>query len=188
MYGFYEESKRLGVGALTSDQAFQTQGVQFLQPGADGQVKNNLANLFLTGQMPAPVEGAAHFNAVAKQVAEQNNGDLTRSALDALKDRPVGSVVLVNPTSASGSFVDVFISTTPEATTTIAGPGTDFAVLDLPSMHGTPEPAPKKKEKKKTTPMLVGAAAGAGIGFIAAGPPGALIGAGAGAVGGALVG
>lgn len=192
MYGCYQESKqepeRLGVGELTSDQAFQFQGVQFLQPAANAQVRQNLANLFLTGQIPAPVEGAAHVNAVAKQVAEQNNGNVSQSALEALKlesgNRPVGSVVLVNPLSASGTFVDIWISSTPEASAVIAGPGTDFAVFE-PKDEA---PAKKKEKKSKTAPMLVGAAAGGAIGFAFGGPPGALVGAGIGAAGGAVYG
>lgn len=182
LYTEYQTRTAGDLGAAPTENIVMEGGIQHVEPQTAGFIFSFLANLTITSQAAVP-EGVRF---TAEPCAPR---ETCPRAIDQINTKPPGSTVVVGfgpgPNTLrtpSAELVSFVIIPQGNNVAALAGPEMDFAVLDV-SQAVIEAPAEEKKKK----PLLVGAVAGAGVGFLVAGGLGAAVGAGVGAVAANLI-
>lgn len=163
------------LGAASPEVVDVVNGVQIAKDMQRDLVLGWLSQLYLISTDTSA--SAQKYSAVTCPQMQQSGGKCDLPASDAIKSTPAGALVLADMTG-SASFVALAVVPSVEAAKALAGPGSNYAVI-----QGAVGSTSVEKKKTSAGPIIAGALVGGGIGFFTPlGPAGAAAGAGAGAL------
>jgi hypothetical protein len=164
LYEDYELNAVGHVGQPLEGSVRVVNGVQHVEPQLAGGYLTTLANRYIdVSGATAVSEGEATLSIIATTPPEGE----TNNALQVLQELAPGSVVMVDVSAGIGpSDLQILISTTAGQ----AVEGSDWAILDVSK-------GVLKADEQETLPLVIGVAAGGGVGFMTFGMPGAIGGA-----------